>query len=220
MDSQSVEGKIYGLPKSVETTVLFYNRDIVSEDELPETLDGWYELSEELTEGDNFGFLALFDQIYYANSVLSGYGGYIFGEDENGDYDPSDIGLNNPGAVEGAEIIQKFYTENLFPSGIIGDEGIQVLDSLFSEGKAAAVISGPWNVEPFSEAGINYGVTKLPELSNGENMSSFNNVKSYNVSSYSENPELAEKLVKYLTNEQNSKTRYEITKEEIGRAHV
>src|SRR5690625_5468319 len=81
MDSQSVEGKIYGLPKSVETTVLFYNKDIVSEDELPETLDGWYELSEELTEGDNFGFLALFDQIYYANSVLSGYGGYIFGED-------------------------------------------------------------------------------------------------------------------------------------------
>jgi len=213
MDSQSVEGKIYGLPKSVETTVLFYNKDIVSEDELPETLDGWYELSEELTEGDNFGFLALFDQIYYANSVLSGYGGYIFGEDENGDYDPSDIGLNNPGAVEGAEIIQKFYTENLFPSGIIGEQGIQVLDSLFSEGKAAAVISGPWNVEPFSEAGIDYGVTKLPELSNGENMSSFNNVKSYNVSSYSENPDLAEELVKYLANEENSKERYEITKE-------
>src|SRR5690625_3377021 len=72
MDSQSVEGKIYGLPKSVETTVLFYNKDIVSEDELPETLDDWYDLSEELTEGDNFGLLALFDQIYYANSVLSG----------------------------------------------------------------------------------------------------------------------------------------------------
>src|SRR5699024_2635514 len=182
MDSQIVEGKIYGLPKSVETTVLFYNKDIVSEDELPETLDDWYDLSKDLTNDDNFGLLALFDQIYYANSVLSGYGGYIFGEDENGDYDPSDIGLNNDGAIEGAELMQKFYTEKLFPSGIIGEQGIQVLDSLFSEGKAAAVISGPWNVEPFSDAGINYGVTKLPELSNGENMSSFNNVKSYNVS--------------------------------------
>ena len=213
MDSQIVDDKVYGLPKSIETSVLFYNKDIVSEDEVPETLDGWYDLSKELTDGENFGFLALFDEIYYANSVLSGYGGYIFGKDNNDEYDPSDIGLNNKGAVKGAELMQKFYTEKLFPSGIIGDEGIQVLDSLFSEGKAAAVISGPWNVEPFSEAGINYGVTKLPELSNGENMSSFNNVKSYNVSSYSENPELAEKLVKYLTNEQNSKTRYEITKE-------
>ncbi|HLR68333.1 extracellular solute-binding protein [Virgibacillus sp. MSJ-26] len=213
MDSQIVEGKIYGLPKSVETTVLFYNKDIVSEDELPETLDDWYDLSKELTDGENFGLLALFDQIYYANSVLSGYGGYIFGEDENGDYDPSDIGLNNTGAIEGAELMQEFYTEKLFPSGIIGEQGIQVLDSLFSEGKAAAVISGPWNVEPFSDAGINYGVTKLPELSNGENMSSFNNVKSYNVSSYSENKELAERLVEFLANEENSKVRYEKTKE-------
>lgn len=213
MESQSVDGKIYGLPKSVETTVLFYNKDMVSEDELPKTLDEWFDLSKELTDGENFGFLALFDQIYYANSVLSGYGGYIFGQDDNGDYDSSDIGLNNEGAVEGAELIQKFYTEKLFPSGIIGEQGIQVLDSLFSEGKAAAVISGPWNVEPFMDAGINFGVTKLPELPNGENMSSFNNVKSYNVSSYSENKELAEELVKFLANEENSKTRYEITKE-------
>src|SRR5690625_931559 len=52
MDSQIVEGKIYGLPKSVETTVLFYNKDIVSEDELPETLDDWYDLSKELTRSE------------------------------------------------------------------------------------------------------------------------------------------------------------------------
>src|SRR5690625_7130206 len=130
MDSQIVERKIYGLPKSVETTVLFYNRDIVSEDELSEILYDWYDLSKELTDGENFGLLALFDQIYYANSVLSGYGGYIFGEDENGDYDPSDIGLNNTGAIEGAELMQEFYTEKLFPSGMIGEQGIKVLDCL------------------------------------------------------------------------------------------
>lgn len=213
MNSQTVESKVYGLPKSVETQVLFYNKDLVSEDELPTTLDGWYELSQELTDGDNFGFLALFDQIYYANSVLSGHGGYIFGQDENGDYDPTDVGLNTEGAIEGGKEIQKFYEEDLFPSGIIGEQGIQVLDSLFSEGKAAAVISGPWNLGPFADAGIDYGVTKLPELSNGENMSSFVNVKSYNVSSFSENAELAEELVTFLSNEENSKTRYELTQE-------
>src|SRR5699024_5324639 len=47
MNSQTLDGKIYGLPKAVETQVLFYNKDIVSEDELPTTLDGWYELSQE-----------------------------------------------------------------------------------------------------------------------------------------------------------------------------
>lgn len=213
MDSQIVNGKVYGLPKSVETTLLFYNKEIVSEDEVPETLEDWYELSKDLVDGESYGFLALFDQIYYANSVLSGYGGYIFGEDENGDYNPADIGLNKGNAVEGAELIQKFYNEKLFPSGIIGEQGIQVLDTLFSEGKAAAVISGPWNVEPFKNAGIDFGVKKLPKLSNGENMSSFINAKSYNVSSYSNNLDLAEELVIFLANEENSKTRFEITKE-------
>ncbi|WP_170008444.1 sugar ABC transporter substrate-binding protein [Bacillus fonticola] len=213
MQSQKVDNKVYGLPKAVETTVLFYNKDIVSEEELPTTLDEWYGLSQELTDGENFGFLALFDQIYYAQSVLSGYGGYIFGQDDSGNYDSTDIGLNNEGAIEGAEYIQKFYEEDIFPAGIIGEQGISVLDSLFTEGKAAAVISGPWNVDPFTKAGIDFGVAKLPQLSNGENMSSFVGVKSYNVSSYSKNTELAEKLVVFLANEENSRTRYEITKE-------
>ncbi|MFS0616090.1 extracellular solute-binding protein [Lederbergia ruris] len=211
--SQMVDGKLYGLPKAVETTVLYYNKDLVSEEDLPETLDEWYEFSKEVTDGKTFGFLALWDQVYYAQSVMGGYGGYIFGRDDKGNYDPTDIGLNNDGAIEAAEYMKKFYDEELFPTGIIGEQGINVLDSLFSEGKAAAVISGPWNLEPFAKAGIDYGVKALPKLPNGKNMSAFVGVKSYNVSSFSKNQELAEKFVEFLTNEENSKTRYEVTKE-------
>lgn len=213
MQSQMVDGKVYGLPKAVETTMLYYNKDLISEKDLPKTLDEWYDYSKKVTDGKKFGFLALFDQIYYANSVMSGYGGYIFGRDADGNYNPEDIGLNNEGAIEGAQYIQKFYKEKLFPSGIIGEQGINVLESLFTEGKAAAIISGPWNIEPFTKAGVNYGVTKLPELSNGKNMSAFVGVKSYNVSGYSKNAELAEKLVAFLANEENSKKRYELTQE-------
>ncbi len=213
MQSQIVNEKAYGLPKAVETTMLYYNKDLVSDEELPQTLEEWYDFSKQTSDGKTFGFLALFDQIYYAQSVMSGYGGYIFGRDDSGNYDPTDIGLNNEGAVEGAKVIQKFYKEGLFPSGIIGEQGINVLESLFTEGKAAAIISGPWNIEPFAKAGVNYGVAKLPALENGENMSSFIGVKSYNVSSYSKNAELAEDLVEFLANEENSKARYEITKE-------
>ncbi|WP_338788303.1 extracellular solute-binding protein [Metabacillus sp. FJAT-53654] len=213
MQSQKVDNKVYGLPKAVETTMLYYNKDLVSEEELPATLDEWYEFSKEVTDGEKFGFLALFDQIYYAQSVLSGYGGYIFSKDDSGAFDAADIGLNNEGAVEGAQYIQKFYQEGLFPAGIIGEQGINVLESLFTEGKAAAIISGPWNIDPFTKAGVNFGVAKLPALSNGENMSSFVGVKSYNVSSYSKNAELAEELVEFLANEENSKKRFEVTKE-------
>jgi len=213
MDSQIVDGKVYGLPKAVETTILYYNKDLVSEEELPKTTEEWYEYSKKVTKDGNYGLLALWDQIYYANGVLNGYGGYVFGIDDAGTYNPKDIGLANNGAIEGAEYISKFYKDGLFPSGIIGEQGINVLDSLFTEGKAAAVISGPWNLDPYAKAGINYGVMELPLLANGEHMGSFIGVKSYNVSTYSKNAELAEELVEYLTNEENSKARYEVTKE-------
>lgn len=213
MKSQIVDGKVYGLPKAVETQILFYNKDMVSESDLPKTTDEWFDLSKKFVADGKYGLLALWDQIYYAQGIMSSYGGYIFGEDKDGNYDPKDLGLASKGSIEGANYIQKFYKEGLFPSGIIGDQGINVLDSLFSEGKAAAVISGPWNLDPYKKAGVNYGVAALPMVSNGEHMSSFIGVKSYNISSYSKNAKLAEKFVKFVTDEQNSKVRYEKTLE-------
>lgn len=212
MQSQTVDGKVYGLPKAVETQILFYNKDLISEEELPNTTDEWFEFSKNYSDGEKYGLLALWDTLYYAQGVMGGFESYVFGE-KDGELNPEDLGLANEGAIEGAEYIKKFYDEKVFPSGIIGEQGINVLDSLFTEGKAVAVISGPWNVEPYKEAGINYGVKELPMLPNGEHMGSFIGVKSYNVSSYTKHPELAEAFVKFIANEENSKVRYEKTKE-------
>lgn len=213
MASQKIDGKVYGLPKAVETSILYYNKELVPEEKLPKTMDEWLAFSKEFNDGEKYGFLALWDQIYYAQGVMSGYGGYVFGKDSEGNYDSTDIGLDSKGSVEGLKQIQTFYDEGLFPSGIIGEQGINVLDSLFTEGKAAAVISGPWNIEPYKDAGIDYGMVELPLLNNGEHMGSFIGVKSYNISTYSKNSELAEEFVKFIANEENSKTRYEITQE-------
>lgn len=209
LQSQMADGNVYGIPYAVETTLLFYNKDLVDEENLPETLDEWYELSEELvSETDNYGFLALWDQIYYAQSIMSGYGGYVFGLDEEGNYDVMDIGLNNSAAIEAAEYIQRFYEEGIFPSGIIGEQGIDTLDGLFSEGRVAAVISGPWNTGPYADAGVDYGVSALPYVSEDQRMSSFMGAKGYHVSTYSEYPELAQELILFLTNEENALARY------------
>lgn len=212
IQSQTVNGTLYGLPKSVETQILFYNKDLISEEELPTSLDEWYELSKNNTN-DSFAFLALFDQLYYTMGVIGGYGGYIFNQDENGNYLTEDIGLNNDGAVEAVDYLAKFYTEGLFPDGIIGEQGINVLEALFVEGRVQAIISGPWNLEPFESAGLNFGVKELPMLPNGEHMQSVAGVKSYNISSYSKNPELAEAFLLFITNEENSLVRYEETQE-------
>ena len=212
IQSQTVNGKLYGLPKSVETQILFYNKDLIAEEDLPETLEGWYELSKNNTK-DSFAFLALFDSLYNTIGVMSAYGGYVFNQDEAGNYLPEDIGLNNEGSIEAVNYVSKFYTEGLFPDGIIGEQGINVLESLFVEGRVQAIISGPWNLEPFTSAGLNYGVKELPMLPNGEHMHSVAGVKSYNISSYTKNPELAEEFLLFITNEENSLKRYEETLE-------
>lgn len=213
LESQTVAGEVYGLPKAVETIVMYYNKDLVDEANLPETLNEWYDFSEKVVGDGQYGFLTLWDQIYYAQSVFSASGGYIFGENADGSFNTDDIGLATSGVIEAATRMQEFYTNEIFPAGIIGEQGITVLDTLFSEGKAAAVISGPWNANPFKEAGIDYGVVALPKLDSGEHMSAFVGVKSYNVSSYSKNSELAEEFVKFIANEENSKVRFEKTNE-------
>lgn len=213
INTLTLKGKTYGLPYAVESTILFYNKDLVKPADLPKTMDEWYALSKKMTKNGNYGLLVSWDQLYYAISVIQPYGGYVFGQDSKGNYKPTDIGLANAGAIKAVDYMGKFYKEGLFPKGIIGDKGTDTLDSLFTEGKAAAVISGPWNFEPYTKAKVNYGVVQLPMLANGKHMSSFIGVKSYSVSAYSKNAAMAEKLVKFLANEKNSKTRYEITQE-------
>jgi arabinogalactan oligomer/maltooligosaccharide transport system substrate-binding protein len=70
-------------------------------------------------------------------------GGYIFGKNDKGGFNPQDVGLNKPGAVEAVTFLKKFYTDKVFPAGILGDNGLNAIDAVYRE-KAAAVINGPW----------------------------------------------------------------------------
>lgn len=210
IDAQTYDGKIYGLPKSSETPVLIYNKDLMAE--APKTMDELYTFSKDFTKGENFGFLALWDNFYFAHGIIGGMGGYVF-NNNNGTLDAEDIGLNNQGAVEGTEYIQKWYTEGLFPNGIIGENGGSAMDGLFTEGKVAAVMNGPWSFQPYKDAGINIGVAALPTLPNGDHVKTFMGVKGWHVSAYSKNQEWAVKFLEFITNDENAKYRFEQTAE-------
>jgi arabinogalactan oligomer / maltooligosaccharide transport system substrate-binding protein len=206
ISAQTFDGQLYGLPKSSETPVFIYNKDLMPEP--PATMDDLYAFSKDFTKGENYGFLALWDNFYFAHGIIGGMGGYVFNND-NGTLDPQNLGLNNEGAVAGTEYIQKWYTEGLFPAGIVGESGGSAMDGLFQEGKVAAVMSGPWAFQPYKDAGINIGMVAMPTLPNGEHVKTFMGVKGYHVSAFSENQEWATKFVEFITNDENSKYRYE-----------
>ncbi|KOC88949.1 extracellular solute-binding protein [Winslowiella iniecta] len=207
----TMDNTLYGLPKAVETLVLIYNKDL-----LPQplaNLDDYFAFSKTQRAENKYGLLAKFDQIYYSWGVISSMGGYIFGKDAKGGLNTQDIGLNTAGSVEAVSYLKKFYADGLFPAGIIGDSGLNAIDSLFTEKKAAAVINGPWAFQPYADAGINYGVAPLPKLANGKSMNSFLGVKGYVVSTWSKDKALAQKFIEFINQPEYVKARYQATKE-------
>ncbi|CAH0223853.1 Cyclodextrin-binding protein [Rahnella aquatilis] len=211
LNAFQLKGQTYGVPKAVETLVLIYNKDLLPQ--APATLDEYYTFSKAERAKGKYGLLAKFDEVYYAYGAMASMGGYIFGKDAKGEINVEDIGLNKPGSIEAITYLKKFYADGLFPAGIVGDNGLNAIDSLFTEKKAAAVITGPWAFQPYEAAGINYSVKALPLLPNGKPMSSFLGVKGYAVSTYSKQKPLAEKFITFINQPKYAKVRYEVTKE-------
>lgn len=204
-------GQIYGYPKVVETLVLFYNKDKIAKPF--ETMDEYFKFSEEQKAKGEYGLIAKFDQVYYSFGAMYAYGGYIFSRDDKGNFNPEDVGLANQGSVDAVSYLKTFFDKGLIPTGILGDNGLNAIDSLFTEKKAAAVINGPWALEPYAKAGVNYGVTPLPKMPNGQSMSSLLGVKGYVISTWSNQKELAEKFIQFINQPQYAKIRFEQTSE-------
>lgn len=208
------DGKIYGEPAVIETLVLYYNKDLV--DTAPATFKDLENLSKdsrfafESEAGKNTGFLAKWTDFYYSYGLIAGYGGYVFGDDGT---DPSDIGLNNAGAVEGISYATDWF-QNVWPKGMqdiksAGDFASQQ----FMSNKTAAIIDGPWQAQTYKENNINYGVAKIPTLNNGQPYQPFGGGKGWVVSNYAKNKDLSQKWLDYVTNQENQEKFFKMVNE-------
>ena len=201
--SFSYEGVQYGIPAVVETYALFRNTDLVPD--APETMDEMMDIARDLTGDGSYGFLMEATNFYFTYPFLTGPGGYVFAQDADGIYDPDDIGLATPGAVEGAETISSWFEEGLMPVGIDGD----TMNGLFTDGQVGMVVTGPWAIPDYESAlGDSLAISPLPEWE-GERLSSFSGNKGWLVNYYTENPYWATELALFLTNAENSEIYFE-----------
>ncbi|HFR3749962.1 TPA: extracellular solute-binding protein [Streptococcus suis] len=206
-------GKVYGSPAVIETLVLYYNKDLLTE--APKTFaeletlakDSKYAFEGEA--GKTTAFLADWTNFYYTYGLLAGYGGYVFGE--NGT-DPKDIGLANEGTIQAIEYAKTWYEK--WPQGLQdGTAANNLINTQFTDGKAAAIIEGPWKAASYKEAGVNYGVATIPTLVNGKNYSAFGGGKAWVVPAGAKNQEMAQKFVDFLTTTDQQKALYDATNE-------
>ena len=207
VNSFSFEGIQYGIPAVVETYALFVNNDLVPE--APETMEELMDIARDLTDGNQYGFMMNAGDLYFAYPFITADGGYIFAQDDSGAYEPTDIGLNTPEAVQSVEMIQSWFDEGLMPPGT----DLEVADSLFMDGQLGMVVNGPWAIPDYRDAiGDSLQVVELP-TQNGNPLNSFSGNKGWLVNYYTENEYWATELALFLTNEESSQTYFEMAGE-------
>ena len=147
-----VDGKRFGVPIAVETITLFYNTDKVSA--APAT---WDELLQSAKTNGGIKFDAT--SIYYDLGFVRAFDSYIFNWTNNR-YDVADIGLGNDGAVQAYSYIKRLVDEGFISADITFD----IARSAFENGETAYYIGGPWDVDAFTSAGVNFAVSPMPTL--------------------------------------------------------
>lgn len=148
------DGNVYGLPYAAETVGLMYNKDMV--DEPPETVSEMVSIMEEYDGEGEYG-IGYQGDAYHLSAYLQGFGGVIYDEDAD------ELGVDSDAVVEGLTFIRdNFYEHN--PNDIEEDANI----SVFENGTAPFVVTGPWNLGGFRDAGIDVGVAPLPTPEGGE----------------------------------------------------
>lgn len=181
----SFGGDMYGIPLSVTTYGLYYNKNMISSP--PKTFDEFIDMAKK------YGFQYDINSIYFSYSFLGGNGAYIF-KKTDGKYDVNDTGFENEGAIKGFTFLQDMVTKYKFMT-----TDVDTIKSRrnFESGKIGFYLSGSWDIEEMNEKGINYGVCPMPEY-NGKIMPTFVSVETAFVSSKSSKQEKAWDFLKYM----------------------
>jgi maltose-binding protein MalE len=155
-------GKLYGVPLSVENIGFFRNVDMVPD--APATWDEVAEIATALVEdGTAESGVGLPDLGYNIYPLYTSFGGYIFGKDADGNYTPDDIGMNNEGMVAAMQWVKDLVDAGVVPSTIDWEAS----HVAFETGKSPFIFTGPWAITRFKTAGVNYAISDFPAVEAG-----------------------------------------------------
>lgn len=166
VEAGQIGGTQYLLPVYFETLVFLYNTALWDGD-IPGTTEELYDYMVAHTDvaAGTYAVVNQHTNAYNVSPFINGFGGYVI--DENGK-----PGLNDPKTIEAAEYNQKF-------GALQADGDYNTVTTLFNEGKAAAIIGGPWLVSGIEAAGIDYGIVSLSDikLPNGNGLAPFSGIQ-------------------------------------------
>jgi maltose/maltodextrin transport system substrate-binding protein len=187
-------GQVFGYPINVEGPTLICNTDIVKKpfasiDEVRKAAPGLAKQGKKTLMWD-------YNNTYFSYGFLTAEGGFAF-EQVDGSYNSKVTGVNNVGAMAGAQMIKDLIDDGIMPGGV--DYG--VFDAAFKAGEVACVINGPWAWADYEKAGIDFELAPYPKLGKGK-PAAFTGVLSAAINASSPNKELAVEFIEnYLLTE-------------------
>jgi maltose/maltodextrin transport system substrate-binding protein len=158
----SWNGQVWGYPLAFEAIGLIYNKALAPKP--PASFDEVFALDKELAKQGKKAILWGHSQNFFTWPLLAGAGGVIFERDAKGRLDPTRTGINNAGALAGAELLARLIKEGLMPAGAKYSD----MESQFAAGKVAMMINGPWAWDNARKAKIDFGVAPIPGLVAGQ----------------------------------------------------
>ena len=203
MKTVTVDDKVYGVPVSIETNVMFYNKSVVK-DKPASTFDELKKEAEEFNNQKENKFIYLSDvttgsPIY---PMLGTYGFRLFGENRTDEDHP---GFDTPEFEKGLEVLADYH--NIMPISSGDLSNADFLTNQFTEGKTGYLLGGPWNVKTFREAGVDFGVTNLVTY-DGHEQKPFAFVQNAHVSAYTKYPKTAQLFAEFLVSPESAELLY------------
>ena len=153
--------RLYGVPVSLENIALVTNLKLAKVPKTWASLESQAQAAKKKTKapvgisvqqgsgGDAYHMYPFFTSLC----------GYIFGKNSAGNLDPSDIGVANKKFLANAPIIDRWNRTGLIRSTVT--DGIA--QTLFTTGKTAFYITGPWNLDMIKKSGLRFAVSAFPE---------------------------------------------------------
>ncbi len=191
-------GQLYGVPYATENLGLLRNTALAPD--APASYEDMLAKGKKLV-ADGKATNAVLQQVgktgdaYYSYPYLKAFGGGIFGQKDNGDYDPTKVLVGDAGSVKGAAFMDQLGKDGILSTNIDFDTA----QSLFGTGKVPYYITGPWATEKAKAASIKYGISPLPTIE-GNKMSPFLGVQMFYVSAKAKNDAFAQEFVtNYVT---------------------
>lgn len=195
LDAVTFEGQLYGVPYAMENLVLFRNTDLAPE--APDTIEELIKEGKKLKESGKVEEIMSLQvgsegDAYHIYPLYTSAGGYLFGKDDEGNLDPSDMGVGSESSIKAFEKIAELGEKG--EGALKRSIDSQNAGPLFNEAKTAFLISGPWAIADMKEAGIPYEISPVPGFANGDEARPFIGVQAFFVASGGANKVFAQEF--------------------------